>query len=148
MCSYSTIAWGATVGKGPERGVEYGYKAKSEGGTVFSSFSALGNIAFAYAGHNVVMEIQSTMPSTPHTPSNKPMWKGVIAAYIIVAFCYFPVAILGFWRFGNAVDEDILVQLDNPRWLIAMANMFLVVHLIGSYQVTFQFPYLLTTSKD
>ncbi|KAH6758572.1 lysine histidine transporter 1 [Perilla frutescens var. frutescens] len=134
--SYSTIAWGASLvheGDGSDV-VEYGYKAKSVGGRVFSFFNALGSVAFAYAGHNVVMEIQSTIPSTPQSPSKKPMWKGVIAAYIVVAFCYFPVAIIGYWKFGNAVNEIILVSLDKPVWLIAMANVFVVVHLIGSYQ--------------
>ncbi|KAH6835090.1 lysine histidine transporter 1 [Perilla frutescens var. hirtella] len=135
--SYSTIAWGASlVHEGDESDVvEYGYKAKSVGGRVLSFFNALGSVAFAYAGHNVVMEIQSTIPSTPQSPSKKPMWKGVIAAYIVVAFCYFPVAIIGYWKFGNAVNEIILVSLDKPVWLIAMANVFVVVHLIGSYQV-------------
>ncbi|XP_051115666.1 lysine histidine transporter 1-like isoform X2 [Andrographis paniculata] len=99
------------------------------------SISALGSIAFAYSGHNVVLEIQSAMPSTPQSPSKKPMWKGVIAAYVIVAFCYFPVAFIGYWIFGNSVDEIILVTLNKPTWLIAMANLFVVIHLVGSYQI-------------
>lgn len=139
--SYSTIAWGASVDKGKQERVEYGYKAQSTAGTVFNFFSALGDVAFAYAGHNVVLEIQATIPSTPEKLSKKPMWKGVLVAYIVVALCYFPVALIGYWAFGNSVEDNILISLQKPRWLIAMANMFVVVHVIGSYQVHTTFFY-------
>ncbi|PWZ25773.1 Lysine histidine transporter 1 [Zea mays] len=112
--SYSTIAWGASV---------------------FGFFGALGDVAFAYAGHNVVLEIQATIPSTPEKPSKKPMWKGVVVAYVVVALCYFPVALIGYWAFGNSVQDNILITLSRPRWLIALANMMVVIHVIGSYQI-------------
>lgn len=102
---------------------------------MFGFFSALGDVAFAFAGHNVVLEIQATIPSTPEMPSRKPMWKGVVFAYVIVALCYFPVAFIGYWVFGNSVQDNILISLEKPRWLIAAANMFVVIHVIGSYQV-------------
>jgi hypothetical protein len=92
-------------------------------------------VAFAYAGHNVVLEIQATIPSTPEKPSKKPMWRGVVVAYIVVAVCYFPVSLVGYWAFGNRVDSDILITLSRPKWLIALANMMVVIHVIGSYQV-------------
>ncbi|KAL3629113.1 Lysine histidine transporter 1 [Castilleja foliolosa] len=133
--SYSTIAWGASVDKGVEPDVQYGYRATTKIGTVFNFFNALGDVAFAYAGHNVVLEIQATIPSTPQTPSKVPMWRGVVVAYIVVALCYFPVAFIGYWIFGNKVDDNILQTLNDPGWLIAMANMFVVIHVIGSYQI-------------
>ncbi|KAG6424789.1 hypothetical protein SASPL_115209 [Salvia splendens] len=132
---YSTIAWGAAVKKGVQPNVQYGYKATTTAGTVFNFFSALGEVAFAYAGHNVVLEIQATIPSTPEKPSKGPMWKGVIVAYIVVALCYFPVAFIGYWMFGNEVSDNILISLNKPHWLIAMANIFVVIHVIGSYQI-------------
>ncbi|XP_022751863.1 lysine histidine transporter 1-like [Durio zibethinus] len=133
--SYSTIAWGASVAKGVQPDVQYGYKAKTATGTVLNFFSALGDVAFAYAGHNVVLEIQATIPSTPEKPSKGPMWRGVVIAYIVVAMCYFPVALIGYWMFGNSIQDNILISLEKPAWLIAMANIFVVVHVIGSYQV-------------
>ncbi|KAG2714770.1 hypothetical protein I3843_03G047300 [Carya illinoinensis] len=133
--SYSTIAWGASVDKGVQPNVQYGYKAKSTAGTVFNFFNALGTVAFAYAGHNVVLEIQATIPSTPEKPSKGPMWRGVVVAYIVVALCYFPVSLIGYWVFGNEVQDNILKSLEKPSWLIAMANMFVVIHVIGSYQI-------------
>ncbi|AQK78448.1 LHT1 [Zea mays] len=133
--SYSTIAWGASVSKGRVPDVDYGLRATTPPGKVFGFLGALGTVAFAYAGHNVVLEIQATIPSTPEKPSKKPMWKGVVVAYLVVALCYFPVSFVGYWAFGDSVDGDILVTLNRPRWLIALANMMVVIHVIGSYQI-------------
>ena len=125
--------------KGVQPNVRYGYNTEHVVDTVFNFFGSLGSIAFGYCGHNVVLEIQSTIPSTQQTPSKIPMWRGVVVSYIIVAACYFPVGLIGYHIFGNKVHDNILVELDNPKWLIIMANLFLVIHLIGSYQVTNNF---------
>ncbi|KAK4436884.1 Lysine histidine transporter 1 [Sesamum alatum] len=132
---YSTIAWVASLHKGITPEVQYLARASTSTGRVFEFLSALGDVAFAFAGHNVVLEIQATIPSTPEKPSKKPMWKGVIIAYIVVALCYFPVAFVGYAIFGNAVEDNILMSLQKPAWLIIAANMFVVIHVIGSYQV-------------
>ncbi|CAE5958612.1 unnamed protein product [Arabidopsis arenosa] len=133
--TYSTIAWTASVHKGVHPDVDYTPRASTDAGKVFNFLNALGDVAFAYAGHNVVLEIQATIPSTPEMPSKIPMWRGVVVAYIVVAICYFPVAFLGYYIFGNSVDDNILITLEKPVWLIAMANMFVVIHVIGSYQI-------------
>ncbi|XP_021286897.1 lysine histidine transporter 1-like [Herrania umbratica] len=133
--SYSTIAWAASIHKGVQPSVVYTDRASTSTGQVFGFFSALGDVAFAFAGHNVVLEIQATIPSSPEKPSKKPMWKGVIVAYIVVALCYFPVSFIGYWVFGNSVEDNILISLEKPAWLIASANLFVVIHVIGSYQV-------------
>ncbi|KAF7148877.1 hypothetical protein RHSIM_Rhsim03G0109100 [Rhododendron simsii] len=133
--SYSTIAWVSSLHKGVQPGVEYTLRASTTTRNVFNFLSALGEVAFAFAGHSVVLEIQATIPSTPENPSKKPMWKGVVVAYIIVALCYFPVSMIGYWVFGNSVDDNVLLSLEKPAWLIAAANMFVVMHVIGSYQV-------------
>ncbi|CAM8883703.1 unnamed protein product [Rhodiola kirilowii] len=132
---YSTIAWVASVKRGVQPNVSYAPRSTSTSGIVFDFFSALGNVAFAYAGHNVVLEIQATMPSTPEKPSKVPMWRGVVVAYIVVAICYFPVAVLGYYMFGNSVDDNILMTLQKPAWLVAAANLFVFIHVIGGYQI-------------
>ncbi|XWS63814.1 hypothetical protein CRYUN_Cryun06bG0134300 [Craigia yunnanensis] len=81
---YSTIAWAASVEKGVQPDVDYSYKASTSPGKVFNFLAALGEVAFSYAGHNVVLEIQATIPSTPEKPSKGPMWKGVVVAYIVL----------------------------------------------------------------
>ncbi|KAF0927235.1 hypothetical protein E2562_031178 [Oryza meyeriana var. granulata] len=114
---------------------DYGFKATTTAGRVFGAFNALGAISFAFAGHNVVLEIQATIPSTPEKPSKKPMWLGVVVAYAIVALCYFTVAFAGYYAFGNAVQPNVLISLEKPRWLVALANLMVVIHVIGGYQV-------------
>lgn len=103
---------------------------------MFRVFNALGQITFAYAGHAVALEIQATIPSTPEKPSRGPMWKGAVFAYFINAVCYFPVALIGYWAFGQDVPDNVLVALQRPPWLIAAANLMVVIHVIGSYQVS------------
>ncbi|XLR68435.1 hypothetical protein S83_019107 [Arachis hypogaea] len=136
--TYSFIAWGASIKKGITPDVSYNVKMKSTSDGVLNFFSALGDVAFAYAGHNVVLEIQATMPSTAEKPSKVPMWKGCIWAYIGVAICYFPVAFVGYYMFGNMVDDNILITLEHPAWLIAIANLFVVIHVVGGYQPNFK----------
>lgn len=115
--------------------MDYSYSAHSVPDGVFNFMLAMGEVAFSYAGHNVVLEIQATIPSTPDNPSKKAMWKGVVVAYIGVAFCYLPVAFIGYYVYGNSVDDNILITLERPTWLIAAANIFVIVHVIGGYQV-------------
>ncbi|GJW47681.1 lysine histidine transporter 1-like protein [Tanacetum coccineum] len=113
--SYSTVAWTAALDKGVQPNIDYSYKAHSTAGRVFSFFNAL---AFSYAGHSVVLEIQATIPSTPEKPSKGPMWKGVVVAYMVVAICYFPVAIIGFWVYGNTVSDNILISFSRRGVLL------------------------------
>lgn len=135
VCRYSTIAWTASLAKGAQADVSYALRGKNASENTFNFFNALGDIAFAFAGHNVVLEIQATIPSTPEKPSKKPMWKGVIVAYAVVAICYFPVAFIGYWAFGDKVDDNIMITLQKPTWLIAAANIFVFIHVIGGYQI-------------
>ncbi|KAF6173976.1 hypothetical protein GIB67_039927 [Kingdonia uniflora] len=60
-------------------------------------------------GHNVVLEIQTTIDSTHEKPSKKPMWKGCIVEYIVVSLCYFSVAFIDYKVFGNSVEDNILI---------------------------------------
>jgi hypothetical protein len=43
------------------------------------------------------------MPSSLKRPSRVPMWRGVKYAYLIIAMCLFPIAIGGYWAYGNLV---------------------------------------------
>lgn len=133
--SYSTIAWVGCIARGRTPKVSYAYKKTSGIDYMFRVFNSLGQISFAYAGHAVALEIQATIPSTPEKPSRIPMWKGALGAYFINALCYFPVAFIGYWAFGQDVSDNVLVGLQRPSWLIASANLMVVIHVIGSYQV-------------
>ncbi|KAL2484750.1 Lysine histidine transporter-like 6 [Abeliophyllum distichum] len=133
--SYSTIAWVGCLSRGRNQNVSYSYKKTSEVDYMFRVLNALGQITFAFAGGAVVLEIQATIPSTPEKPSKVPMWKGTLLAYFINAICFFPVALIGYWTFGQDVADNVLVALERPSWLIAAANLMVVIHVIGSYQV-------------
>ena len=137
MRSYSMVAFVASIGKGVSHHhqVSHGVRSHTTAGIVFDVFNSLGTIAFAFAGHSVALEIQATIPSSPDKPSKKSMWRGSIVAYIIVALCYFSVAASGFWAFGDLVEDDVLISLERPRWIIAIANFMVFVHVLGSYQV-------------
>ncbi|KAG6778518.1 hypothetical protein POTOM_014853 [Populus tomentosa] len=106
---YSTIAWVLSWHKGVQPDVQYTSRASTNTGQMFDSFSALGGIAFAFAGHRVALEIQATIPSTPGKPSKKPMWKGVVVAYLVVALCSLPVSFICYWVFGNKVEDSMLL---------------------------------------
>lgn len=47
------------------------------------------------------------MPSSLKHPAYVPMWRGARAAYLIVAVCYFPVAIGGYWAYGDLVRNTL-----------------------------------------
>ena len=102
---------------------------------VYTVLNALGQIVFPYAGHNLVLEIQATIPSTRDRPSKKPMWRGVILAYVILADRYFPVAQISWKDLGNNVTDNVLLSLKSPSALIAIPNMMVVIHVLGSYQI-------------
>ena len=81
----------------------------------------------------MVLEIQATILTMQDKPAKISMWIGVKVAYIIMALCYFWTTIIGFWVFGNRIKLNILFSLEKFDWLFAMANLFVVIHLIGSY---------------
>lgn len=114
---------------------KYTVRSHTEVGKFFDVLNGVGTVAFAFAGHSVVLEIQATIPSTPEVPSKKPMWKGCVVAYLIVAFCYITVAVSGYWAFGAEVEDDVLISLKHPAWLIAFGNFMVFLHVVGSYQV-------------
>lgn len=51
------------------------------------------------------------MPSTFKHPAHVPMWRGAKVAYFFIAMCVFPVAIGGFWAYGNLVSIPTMTFL-------------------------------------
>ncbi|WJX36402.1 hypothetical protein P8452_24283 [Trifolium repens] len=133
---YSLVACATSIAKGIEHHpTHYGVRSHTTAGKTFDIFNALGTIAFAFAGHSVVLEIQATLPTSEEKPSKIPMWRGVVVAYTIVILCYLTVAVSGYWAFGDLVEDDVLISLERPEWVIAVANFMVFLHVLGSYQV-------------
>lgn len=90
-------------------------------------------------GHNVAVEIQATLPMGGKHPNTSvpAMMKGVNVTFILTGLCYFGVACVGFWAFGTGVTENVLMAFSKGpnHWVVAMADMFVVVHVAAAYQV-------------
>ena len=63
------------------------------------------------------------------------MMRGVWVAYAVVSWCYFGVSCAGYWAFGNNVMSNVIFSIGHPKWMVAMADLFVTVHVIGSYEV-------------
>ncbi|MFS7978210.1 putative amino acid transporter, transmembrane domain-containing protein [Helianthus anomalus] len=142
---YCTILWIVFVAKGKVDGVVYdpSEAVSSESGRIRSIFNALGIIAVAFRGHNVVLEIQGTMPSTPNRSSSKFMLKGVVASYLIIAMCFFPLAIAGYWAFGNKlpINGGVLVAISTTlsyhmsKPLLGLIYMQIIISCVTAFQI-------------
>ncbi|XAR59879.1 hypothetical protein NMG60_11015876 [Bertholletia excelsa] len=141
---YCTLIWVVSVAEGTLPNVSYNpIRAKTQIERVFDVLNALGIIAFAFRGHNLILEIQATMPSSEKHPSRVPMWKGVKAAYAIIAVCLFPLAIGGYWAYGSKIPENggmfsalySFHSQDVPRSLLGLIALFVLINAVSSFQI-------------
>lgn len=51
------------------------------------------------------------------------------------------VGCAGYAAFGNAINSNILEQFTGPRWLLDVANVLVLLHMVPAYQV-FSQPFL------
>ncbi|XP_028234647.1 lysine histidine transporter-like 8 [Glycine soja] len=117
--------------------------SETDASMILSAWNALGIIAFAFRGHNLVLEIQGTMPSDAKQPSRLAMWKGVMFAYIVIALCLFPLAIGGYWAYGNLIPTNggMLGALqkyhehDTSKFIIALISLLVVINSLSSFQI-------------
>ncbi|XAR72655.1 hypothetical protein NMG60_11019371 [Bertholletia excelsa] len=106
--------------------------------------AALGTIALAFRGHNLVLEIQGTMPSSPKHPSQEPMWRGVIVSYLLISTCLYPLAIAGFWAYGNMILQaggstlTTLTALHGPslsKYVLGSIYLLISISCLCSFQL-------------
>ncbi|KAE8712691.1 Lysine histidine transporter-like 8 [Hibiscus syriacus] len=143
--SYCSLIWIVSIVQGRQESVSYNPpdRAKSQLTRIFNTFNALGIIAFAFRGHNLVLEIQGTMPSSGKQPSRLPMWRGVKFANMIVAACLFPLAIGAYWVYGNLMPENggmlsALYRyhgLDTSKLLLGLVGLLIVINSLSSFQI-------------
>ncbi|KAK9048509.1 hypothetical protein SSX86_032526 [Deinandra increscens subsp. villosa] len=140
---YCTTIWVVSVAKGRLSYVSYDtIKASSDVAKVFNTFNALGIVSFAFRGHNLILEIQATMPSSEKHPSQVPMWRGVKASYILIAMCLFPLAIGGFWAYGNLIPSNGMLAAflmfhatDVSKSIRGLVSLLVIINSLTSFQI-------------
>lgn len=141
---YCTAMWVVSVAEGRQPNVSYNpVKSGTEIERIFDVLNALGIIAFAFRGHNLILEIQATMPSSEKHPSSVPMWRGVKAAYTIVAICMFPLAIAGYWAYGQLIPANggMLAAIygfhrqDVSRSVLGLISCLVIINAMSSFQI-------------
>ncbi|KAK4853711.1 hypothetical protein QYF36_013442 [Acer negundo] len=98
-------------------------------------FQATGDMALSVAYSFILIEIQDTLRSSP--PENRVMKKANVIANSAATTLYMLCGCLGYSALGNHAPGNLLTGFGfyDPFWLIDLANVFIVVHLIGAYQM-------------
>ncbi|XVE48785.1 hypothetical protein DITRI_Ditri01bG0030600 [Diplodiscus trichospermus] len=142
---YCTMIWVLSITKGRPNGVSYTIPDAAKTGMtgVGNILNAIGTIMLAFRGHNLILEIQGTLPSDSKHPSRKSMWRGVMVSYIIIAMCLFPLAIVGFWAYGNKIPANGGIlgafsqfhRQDTSKFVIGLIYLWLIISCLSSYQI-------------
>ncbi|KAE8724705.1 Amino acid permease 2 [Hibiscus syriacus] len=144
--TYSTAGHGLGIGKVAEHGRFDGILSgisigtRTRAGTVtgmhkiWRILQALGAIAFAYSYSVILIEIQDTVKSPP--AEYKTMKRATLFSIIVTTVFYLLCGSFGYAAFGDLSPGILLTgfRFYNPYWLLDIANLAVVVHLIGAYQ--------------
>ncbi|KAL0369275.1 UNVERIFIED_CONTAM: Amino acid permease 3 [Sesamum calycinum] len=139
--TYSTIGLGLGIAKVAENGKILGSLTGisigkvTETQKIWRSFQALGAIAFAYSYSLILIEIQDTIKSPPS--EYKTMKKATLLSVAVTTIFYMSCGCFGYAAFGDMSPGNLLTGFGfyNPYWLLDIANVAIVIHLIGAYQV-------------
>ncbi|KAL1310291.1 amino acid permease 8-like [Arachis ipaensis] len=118
-------------------GVKVGAEV-TEADKIWRVFSAMGNIALACSFATVVYDIMDTLKSDP--PENQQMKKANVVGISMMTVLFLACGGLGYAAFGEHTPGNILTGFGfyEPFWLVALGNVFIVIHIVGAYQVMAQ----------
>ncbi|CAL0319258.1 unnamed protein product [Lupinus luteus] len=140
---YSFIGVGlslATViqGKGAKTYLFWNTQAHISANDVWNKLAALGNVALASAIAQISIDIQDSLKSSP--AENKVMKKANVLGMSTMAIIFLLCSCSGYAAFGSLTPSNILDSsgFKKPLWLVDSANVFIIIHLIGAYQVLIQ----------
>lgn len=143
--TYTSILWALPISKDRPNPISYHPLQANESGMdkYGAIFNAIGIIVLSFRGHNVILEIQATLPSSIKQSSRKAMWTGVIISYIQIAMCLFPLAIGGFWAYGNKIPAEggILKALsefhkeDISKFVMGVIYFLIIINCICTFQI-------------
>ncbi|EFJ23727.1 hypothetical protein SELMODRAFT_442677 [Selaginella moellendorffii] len=120
-------AFGIGIGPGPH--------SVSSADKVWGILQALGNIAFAYSFSSILIEIQDTLKSPPS--ENVSMKRATSIGVLVTTIFYMAVGCVGYAAFGNDAPGNLLTGFAHSKlfWLVDFANICIIIHLVGGYQV-------------
>lgn len=130
LLSVNKVAKGNT-GKTTVTGVEIGPEF-SVADKVWSSFSAIGDIQVAFSFSLLLLEIQDTMKGPSE---NKKMKMANLISVTTTTVFYALCGCVGYAAYGNDAPGNMLSGVYDPMWLVVLANVCIVVHVVGGYQV-------------
>ncbi|KZV46788.1 amino acid permease 2-like [Dorcoceras hygrometricum] len=121
------------IKRGSVTGVSIGTATEIQ--KVWGSFQALRAIAFAYSYSLILIEIQDTIKSPPS--EHKTIKKATFLSVAVTTVFYMLCGCFGYAAFGDGSPGNLLTGIGfyNPYWLLDIANIAIVVHLVGAYQV-------------
>ncbi|CAM8930015.1 unnamed protein product [Rhodiola kirilowii] len=152
--TYSTIGLALSITKlaengwkirGNVTGVPIG--AITQDQKIWRTFQSVGDIAFAYSYSLILIEIQDTIKSPPS--ESKTMKKATLLSVIVTTIFYMLCGCFGYAAFGNNAPGNLLTGFGdfNPYWLLDIANIAIIIHLVGAYQVFVQPLYAFVEKK-
>ncbi|OWM85939.1 hypothetical protein CDL15_Pgr012189 [Punica granatum] len=102
---------------------------------LWTSFEAIGDIAYAYPYAVIVLEIQDTLKSPP--PESQTMKNASVIALVVTTCFYLCCGCFGYGAFGNDTPGNLLTGFGfyEPYWLVDLGNACIVLHLVGGYQI-------------
>ncbi|PKI64880.1 lysine histidine transporter-like 8 [Punica granatum] len=146
--AYCTIIWVLAVQEGHAGSLSHEplvlAAGKSGWARAGDALNAVGIIALAFRGHNLILEIQGTLPSSPKEPSKGPMWKAVMISYSLISLCFYPLAIAGFWASGNNViipSGGMLRAISNSdrqhvsKFLLGLILVLVILNSLCVFQI-------------
>ena len=82
-----------------------------------------------------IMMCQDTVKAKPTEAAE--MRKATSIATLVTTIFYLGIAVVGYAAFGDSAPGNLLTGFGffNPYWLIDLANVFIMIHLLGAYQV-------------
>ncbi|XP_049405038.1 amino acid permease 3-like [Solanum stenotomum] len=138
--TYKTIGLGLGVVKVVQTGkIQGSISIGTEIDKVWKSFQALGAIASAYSYSLILIEIQDTLIKSPSAEA-KTMKKATQISLVVTTVLYMLCGCFGYAAFGDQSPENLLTGFgfDDPYWLLDIANVAVIIHLVGAYQVSCQ----------
>ncbi|XP_004501134.2 amino acid permease 1-like [Cicer arietinum] len=120
----STSFWGSNKG--------------SSSDIAWNMLVAIGDITLASAYTQIAVDIQDSLKSYP--PENKVMKKANMIGIFTMTVFFTLNACSGYAAFGSNAPGNILMStgFHKPFWLLELANVFIIVHLLGAFQVIIQ----------